>query len=47
MRTTADAIDRYKIWQDALARWGDTDHTRDLFFILTKAIGISLVERRG
>jgi hypothetical protein len=31
MRTTAGAIELYRDWQDALARYGDTDLATELF----------------
>jgi hypothetical protein len=41
---TASAISTYIEWQAALARYGVTPATTDMFFAVTDALGISLVE---
>ena len=44
MQTTSAAIALFREYQIGLAQYGDVPYTRDLFFALTEAIGISLVE---
>ena len=41
---SAKPVELYSSYQEGLARWSDTDHTRDLFFDVMDAIGISLLE---
>ena len=38
MRMSADAIGRYKVWQELLQRHGDTDVATDAFFALCNVV---------